>query len=81
MKRLCVMCLLTKVQLYLRELPEPVFKFPLQERLAHSEELGEHLDLSKCFTADGHYSGTPCEQFPSAEVEDASASANTSSYA
>ncbi|KAI0085663.1 hypothetical protein BDY19DRAFT_964989 [Irpex rosettiformis] len=30
------------LKLYLRELPKPVFKFPLQERLAHSEDLEEH---------------------------------------
>ncbi|KAH9919137.1 uncharacterized protein B0H18DRAFT_882164 [Fomitopsis serialis] len=30
------------LKLYLRELPEPLFRFPLQERLAHSEELDEH---------------------------------------
>lgn len=28
-------------KLYLRELPEPVFKFPLQERLQHTEDLGK----------------------------------------
>ncbi|OCH92733.1 RhoGAP-domain-containing protein [Obba rivulosa] len=27
---------------YLRELPEPVFKFPLQDRIQHSEDLEEH---------------------------------------
>ncbi|KAF9015462.1 hypothetical protein BDQ17DRAFT_1341106 [Cyathus striatus] len=30
------------LKLYLRELPEPVFKFPLQDRIQHSENLGEH---------------------------------------
>jgi len=28
--------------MYLRELPEPVFRFPLQERLQHTEDLGEN---------------------------------------
>lgn len=27
-------------QLYLRELPEPVFKFPLQDRIQHTGDLG-----------------------------------------
>lgn len=27
-------------QMYLRELPEPVFKFPLQERILHTEGFG-----------------------------------------
>ena len=26
--------------MFLRELPEPLFRFPLQERLSHSEDLG-----------------------------------------
>ncbi|CCM00351.1 uncharacterized protein FIBRA_02381 [Fibroporia radiculosa] len=30
------------LKLYLRELPEPLFKFPLQERIQHTEELDEH---------------------------------------
>ncbi|KAH9836530.1 RhoGAP-domain-containing protein, partial [Rhodofomes roseus] len=30
------------LKMYLRELPEPLFRFPLHERLAHSEELEEH---------------------------------------
>ncbi|THH12879.1 hypothetical protein EW146_g7284 [Bondarzewia mesenterica] len=30
------------LKLYLRELPEPVFKFPLQDRLQHTEDLAEH---------------------------------------
>uniref|UniRef100_A0A0W0FAQ9 Rho-GAP domain-containing protein n=1 Tax=Moniliophthora roreri TaxID=221103 RepID=A0A0W0FAQ9_MONRR len=29
-------------QLYLRELPEPVFRFSLQERIQHSEDFAEH---------------------------------------
>ncbi|KZT22129.1 RhoGAP-domain-containing protein [Neolentinus lepideus HHB14362 ss-1] len=28
------------LKLYLRELPEPLFRFPLQERIQHSEDLG-----------------------------------------
>ncbi|KAI0793371.1 hypothetical protein C8Q75DRAFT_848735 [Abortiporus biennis] len=31
------------LKLYLRELPEPVFKFPLQERIQHTGELEEHI--------------------------------------
>ncbi|KAF5377182.1 hypothetical protein D9615_006332 [Tricholomella constricta] len=31
------------LKLYLRELPEPVFKFPLQERLQHTEDRAEHI--------------------------------------
>ncbi|KAF9519904.1 hypothetical protein BS47DRAFT_1374940 [Hydnum rufescens UP504] len=31
------------LKLYLRELPEPVFRFPLQERLHHSEDREEHI--------------------------------------
>ena len=31
--------------MYLRELPEPLFKFPLQERLSHSEDLGTQSRL------------------------------------
>ena len=27
-------------QMYLRELPEPVFKFPLQDRIQHTEDIG-----------------------------------------
>ncbi|EPQ61103.1 RhoGAP-domain-containing protein [Gloeophyllum trabeum ATCC 11539] len=30
------------LKLYLRELPEPVFRFPLTERIQHSEDLHEH---------------------------------------
>ena len=30
-------------QLYLRELPEPVFRFPLPDRIQHTEDLGEEL--------------------------------------
>jgi RhoGAP domain len=30
-------------KLYLRELPEPVFRFPLTERLQHSDERGKSL--------------------------------------
>ncbi|KZT65545.1 RhoGAP-domain-containing protein [Daedalea quercina L-15889] len=30
------------LKMYLRELPEPLFRFPLQERLAHSEDFDEH---------------------------------------
>lgn len=32
---------LNRDQLYLRELPEPLFKFPLSERIQHSEDIGE----------------------------------------
>ncbi|KAG5648266.1 hypothetical protein DXG03_006225 [Asterophora parasitica] len=31
------------LKLYLRELPEPVFKFPLQERIQHTEDRAEHI--------------------------------------
>ncbi|KAG6837886.1 hypothetical protein H0H93_013039 [Arthromyces matolae] len=31
------------LKLYLRELPEPVFRFPLQERLQHSEDRNDHI--------------------------------------
>ncbi|EKM49096.1 uncharacterized protein PHACADRAFT_202021 [Phanerochaete carnosa HHB-10118-sp] len=31
------------LKLYLRELPEPVFKFPLQERMQHTEEIDGHI--------------------------------------
>ncbi|OBZ79225.1 Protein LAS1 [Grifola frondosa] len=31
------------LKLYLRELPEPIFKFPLQERIQHTEDLDEHV--------------------------------------
>ncbi|KAI0063187.1 RhoGAP-domain-containing protein [Artomyces pyxidatus] len=30
------------LKLYLRELPEPVFRFPLQDRIQHTEDLAEH---------------------------------------
>ncbi|TFK57655.1 RhoGAP-domain-containing protein [Heliocybe sulcata] len=30
------------LKLYLRELPEPLFRFPLQERIQHSEDLEDH---------------------------------------
>ncbi|KAF5356100.1 hypothetical protein D9756_004035 [Leucocoprinus leucothites] len=30
------------LKLYLRELPEPLFRFPLQDRVQHSENLAEH---------------------------------------
>lgn len=33
--------LLISVKLYLRELPEPVFKYPLQDRLQHTEDKGQ----------------------------------------
>lgn len=28
--------------MYLRELPEPVFKYTLQDRIQHSEDYGRH---------------------------------------
>ncbi|KAG6827483.1 hypothetical protein H0H92_011586 [Tricholoma furcatifolium] len=31
------------LKLYLRELPEPVFRFPLQERIHHTEERSDHI--------------------------------------
>ncbi|KAF9569859.1 RhoGAP-domain-containing protein [Agrocybe pediades] len=31
------------LKLYLRELPEPVFRFPLQDRIQHSEDREEHI--------------------------------------
>ncbi|THH28277.1 hypothetical protein EUX98_g5904 [Antrodiella citrinella] len=31
------------LKLYLRELPEPVFKFPLQERVQHTDAIEEHV--------------------------------------
>ncbi|GLB36502.1 putative GTPase-activator protein for Rho-like GTPases [Lyophyllum shimeji] len=31
------------LKLYLRELPEPVFRFPLQERIQHTEDRAEHI--------------------------------------
>lgn len=34
---------LTHVQLYLRELPEPVFKFTLADRIQHTEDRGEKI--------------------------------------
>ncbi len=30
------------LKLYLRELPEPLFKFPLQDRIQHTESLGSY---------------------------------------
>ncbi|KAJ7596701.1 hypothetical protein C8J56DRAFT_918113 [Mycena floridula] len=30
------------LKLYLRELPEPVFKFPLQDRIQHTEDFSDH---------------------------------------
>ena len=41
--------------MYLRELPEPVFKFPLQERMQHTEDIGAALivvDALKCTASD-----------------------------
>jgi hypothetical protein len=32
---------LMRAQLYLRELPEPVFKFSLADRIQHTEDRGE----------------------------------------
>ncbi|RPD58368.1 RhoGAP-domain-containing protein [Lentinus tigrinus ALCF2SS1-6] len=31
------------LKMYLRELPEPVFKFPLQDRIQHTEGIDEHI--------------------------------------
>ncbi|TFK93518.1 RhoGAP-domain-containing protein [Polyporus arcularius HHB13444] len=31
------------LKMYLRELPEPVFKFPLQDRIQHTEGIDEHV--------------------------------------
>ncbi|KAF8213491.1 hypothetical protein K438DRAFT_1902556 [Mycena galopus ATCC 62051] len=31
------------LKLYLRELPEPVFKYPLQDRIQHTEDRADHL--------------------------------------
>ncbi|KAI0080062.1 RhoGAP-domain-containing protein [Panus rudis PR-1116 ss-1] len=31
------------LKLYLRELPEPVFKFPLQDRIAHTDEIEDQI--------------------------------------
>lgn len=38
---------LTVHQLYLRELPEPVFRFPLQDRIQHTEDRGNCIE-SQC---------------------------------
>jgi hypothetical protein len=38
--------LLDSVQLYLRQLPEPLFRFPLQERILHSEARGKFSPTS-----------------------------------
>ena len=35
-------------QMYLRELPEPVFKFPLQDRIQHTEGIGVHSSSIPC---------------------------------
>ncbi|KAI5124481.1 hypothetical protein M0805_008363 [Coniferiporia weirii] len=34
---------------YLRELPEPLFRFPLEERVKHTEELDEHVQNNFLF--------------------------------
>ncbi|KAF8898486.1 hypothetical protein BD779DRAFT_1430902 [Infundibulicybe gibba] len=31
------------IQLYLRELPEPVFRYPLQDRIQHTDDRAEHV--------------------------------------
>jgi hypothetical protein len=36
-------------QLYLRELPESLFKFPLRDRLQHSEDMGNGFECSGSF--------------------------------
>jgi hypothetical protein len=36
-------------QLYLRELPEPLFKFPLRDRLQHSEDRGKGSECPGSF--------------------------------
>ncbi|KAJ3502317.1 hypothetical protein NLJ89_g8943 [Agrocybe chaxingu] len=38
-----VYCVASLLKLYLRELPEPVFKFSLQDRIQHTEDREEHL--------------------------------------
>ncbi|CAE6515301.1 unnamed protein product [Rhizoctonia solani] len=38
-----VFCIGSLLKRYLRELPEPLFKFPLAERLQHSAGRGEHI--------------------------------------
>ena len=59
-------------QLYLRELPEPVFRFPLTERLQHSDERGKH-PFSFCLLLLNEISrGECCERFSGASLEAAS---------
>ncbi|KZS93245.1 RhoGAP-domain-containing protein [Sistotremastrum niveocremeum HHB9708] len=38
-----VYCISSVLKLYLRELPEPVFKFPLEDRVKHTEEREEQI--------------------------------------
>jgi len=38
-----VFCVSSLLKLYLRELPEPLFRFPVQERLQHTESRDEHI--------------------------------------
>ncbi len=38
--------------MYLRELPEPVFKFPLQERILHTEGFGAQITSSSVTLSD-----------------------------
>lgn len=56
-------------QLYLRELPEPVFRFPLTERLQHSDERGKY-PFSFCLSLSNEMSrGECCERFSGASLE------------
>ncbi|KAG8983985.1 hypothetical protein FRB94_009703 [Tulasnella sp. JGI-2019a] len=38
-----VFCVSSLLKQYLRELPEPVFRFPLQERIQHTKDREEHI--------------------------------------
>ncbi|KAI0735515.1 hypothetical protein C8Q76DRAFT_611686 [Earliella scabrosa] len=44
-----VYCVSSFLKMYLRDLPEPVFKFPLQDRIQHTEGIDEHVASNFAF--------------------------------
>ncbi|THH01505.1 hypothetical protein EW026_g1185 [Hermanssonia centrifuga] len=48
------------LKLYLRELPEPVFKFPIQDRIQHTEELAVAIEIAAFTCCSSSYTESDC---------------------
>lgn len=72
-------------QMYLRELPEPVFRFPVAERVQHTRDRGAVIFLTSssffrnAFGRFGLLRGTNFEWLPASEVQDPTLASSASS--